>query len=273
MGKGLARAFKGRYPQMFRQYQELCRNGLLDIGKLWLWKGSEQWVLNFPTKKHWKDPSKLSYIQAGLEKFVEQYEQRGITEIAFPRLGCGNGGLDWNKVQPLMERYLRKLPIPVYIHDFEKDIGVPEHRESRLANEFHRSFDTFVMQIGSVIHEERGNFYTVANKTPFKVHLDSIKNLVVERGGRRHIVSNEELYELWTLLLRGPLARQKLAGKAREEAYYIFPVLAHLPYVRSIEIGRNEDDAALAVEIVKERSLEDVLPADDCESQGELEWA
>ena len=71
---------------------------------------------NFPTKKHWRKPSKLAYIDNGLKKFVDQYEERGIWEIAFPRLGCGNGGLDWADVAPLMEHHLKPLPIPVYIH-------------------------------------------------------------------------------------------------------------------------------------------------------------
>ena len=130
MGKGLAEQFKFRYPSMFEQYKRICSEGLLDIGKLWLWKGSEQWVLNFPTKRHWRYPSKMEFIERGLQKFVAEYDNRGIREIAFPRLGCGNGGLDWPDVRDLMERYLEPLPIKIYIHDYSVDLPSPEHLRS-----------------------------------------------------------------------------------------------------------------------------------------------
>jgi O-acetyl-ADP-ribose deacetylase (regulator of RNase III) len=113
MGKGLASAMKRRYPDMFREYAKLCASHKLDVGQLWLWKTSNQWILNFPTKRHWRNPSKLSYIEAGLQKFIQEYERRGIWEISFPRLGCGNGNLDWGDVRPLMERYLANLPVQV----------------------------------------------------------------------------------------------------------------------------------------------------------------
>jgi O-acetyl-ADP-ribose deacetylase (regulator of RNase III) len=142
MGKGLAAEFKRRYPEMFTAYQRLCQDGKLEIGKLWLWKANDQWVLNFPTKKHWRNPSKLSYVEAGLKKFLAEYERRGIREISFPRLGCGNGGLDWQDVKPLMEQYLRRLPIPAYIHDFEKDI----------VRDFSRSHQSGYLSEGGAVH-------------------------------------------------------------------------------------------------------------------------
>lgn len=63
MGKGLAADFRKRYPEMFARYRELCENQLLDIGKLWLWKSETQWVMSFPTKRHWRSPSKLEFIE------------------------------------------------------------------------------------------------------------------------------------------------------------------------------------------------------------------
>ena len=120
MGKGIAAQFKKRFPKMFAEYKAVCSRGELEAGGLWLWKGSDQWVLNFATKKHWRSPSKIEYIEHGLQAFRTQYERLGIREIAFPRLGCGNGGLDWSDVRPLMVRYLSDLPISVFINDFEK---------------------------------------------------------------------------------------------------------------------------------------------------------
>lgn len=259
---------------MFKAYRELCKEKRLDIGDLWLWKGSNQWVLNFPTKKHWRNPSKLSYIEAGLKKFVAQYEQRGIREIAFPRLGCGNGGLDWDDVQPLLERYLNPLPIPVYIHDFEVDIGLPEHRESQQAEQFQRSFATFLSHLAAILHRERGSFYTVSNNSPFQAAFDEARNLLIDRPGRRSVVSNEELYELWTLLLRGPVTRQRLPGAARDSAYYLFPILAQLPYVRAIVVGRKDDSSAMAIELLDQDSSTQLFgEMDNRSDQGEMEWA
>ena len=116
MGKSVALEFKKRYPAMFKSYERVCDEKQLEIGKLLLWKGPEKWVLMFPTKKHWRNPSKLEYIETGLQKFADTEVEKGIASIAFPRLGCGNGGLDWEEVRPLMERYLERLSIPVYIY-------------------------------------------------------------------------------------------------------------------------------------------------------------
>lgn len=117
MGKGLALEFKKRYPAMFEEYRTLCENGQFKIGDLWLYKASDKWVLNFPTKQHWREPSTVEIIQAGLKKFIVTYEEDGITSIAFPKLGSGLGGLDWEKqVRPIMEQYLQTLPIEILIY-------------------------------------------------------------------------------------------------------------------------------------------------------------
>lgn len=115
MGKGIAKRYKEVYPEMYNQYRDLCENNLLQIGKLWLYKTDTKWVLNFPTKKHWRNPSKLEYIESGLQKFVSTYEEKKITSISFPQLGVGNGGLDWEKqVKPLKvsEHDLREACLP-----------------------------------------------------------------------------------------------------------------------------------------------------------------
>ncbi len=120
MGKGIALVFKLRYPNMFDVYQEYCRQNLISIGKLWIYKGNEKdpWVLNFPTKTHWKLPSEYEYIEKGLQKFIETYKDKGITSIAFPLLGANNGGLDSHKVEEIMISYLSKCDIPVEIYHY-----------------------------------------------------------------------------------------------------------------------------------------------------------
>ena len=122
MGKGVALGFRLRYPEMFEKYKEYCANKQITIGKLWLYKpsdGTSHWVLNFPTKFHWKYPSKMEYIEAGLQKFVNTYSEKGITSIAFPLLGTYNGGLDKIEVLNMMHSYLEKCTIPVDIYEYD----------------------------------------------------------------------------------------------------------------------------------------------------------
>lgn len=121
MGRGLALAFKQRYPSMFRTYQNECKSGELRIGRPTLYRSSTPWILNFPTKNRWRLPSKLEYIQKGLEFFLTCYKNAGIKSIAFPKLGTQNGKLSWDDVGPLMVKYLNQLDIDVYIYISEGD--------------------------------------------------------------------------------------------------------------------------------------------------------
>ena len=74
MGKGVAKEFKRVYPEMFTEYQKLCEGGQFNIGELFLYKTNHKWVLNFPTKKHWRNRSQLAYVKDGLGKFVDIYK-------------------------------------------------------------------------------------------------------------------------------------------------------------------------------------------------------
>ena len=121
MGKGIAQVYKLRYPLMFQQYKEHCKNKLIKPGVLWLYNKQDNapWILNFPTKFHWKYPSKIEWVVSGLEKFVETYEKKGITSIAFPLLGTHNGGLDIQEVKSLMDKHLVKCSIDIEIYDYD----------------------------------------------------------------------------------------------------------------------------------------------------------
>jgi O-acetyl-ADP-ribose deacetylase (regulator of RNase III) len=121
MGKGIALVFKLRYPKMFDIYKNHCKSKLINIGKLWLYKGelNVPWVLNFPTKFHWKYPSKMEYLEQGLSKFVDTYAAQGIQSIAFPLLGTHNGGLAKDEVYSLMLKYLGQCAIPIEIYEYD----------------------------------------------------------------------------------------------------------------------------------------------------------
>ena len=120
MGKGIALSFKEKYPKMFIRYKELCNYKQIKIGTLWLYKDENKWILNFPTKDHWKNPSEVEYLKLGLKKFVETYEEKGITSISFPLLGANNGGLNPDISLRIMKEYLQECKIPVFIYDNRK---------------------------------------------------------------------------------------------------------------------------------------------------------
>ena len=121
MGKGIALVHKLRYPEMYLEYKEHCKNKLIKPGVLWIYKRNPNstWILNFPTKFHWKYPSKIEWLESGLKKFVKSYENKGITSIAFPLLGTHNGGLNIEIVRQLMEKYLSLCNIDIEIYDYD----------------------------------------------------------------------------------------------------------------------------------------------------------
>lgn len=118
MGAGLALEFKARCPEMFCEYRERCRRGEIAIGTLWIYRTAERWVLNFPTKRHWRSPSKEEYLHAGLKQFMETYRAEGITSIAFPLLGARNGGLEPARSLEIMRAYLEQCEIAVEIYRY-----------------------------------------------------------------------------------------------------------------------------------------------------------
>lgn len=256
MGKGIAAEFKERFPSMFGLYKRICDEGLLEPGKLWLWKGPSQWVLNFPTKKHWRHPSKLEWIEAGLEKFVSEYETRGIREISFPRLGCGNGNLDWADVKPIMERYLGRLPIAVYIHDFEKDVGIPEHLEAStvgLSSEFafDGSFDGFKRQVDMLVAIAGTKLVDFKTGKAFQASSDEA-GLHISDGSHSALLADEDLFGTWVGLLSGLLTQDKLGWSEGEDATRALSLVGLLPYARPIEIERSRGDGPeLAIQLLK----------------------
>lgn len=119
MGAGLALQFKNFYPQMFAEYKRRCNLSQVKIGDLDLhYLNNEQVIINFPTKLHWRDPSKMEYLVAGLAMFATYYNLIGVDSVAFPLLGVGNGGLPEDEVVLLMESYLSQCNIDIEIWKF-----------------------------------------------------------------------------------------------------------------------------------------------------------
>jgi O-acetyl-ADP-ribose deacetylase (regulator of RNase III) len=114
MGRGIALQFKQAYPAMFRAYETACSADQVKLGKMHVFDlggltGGPRWIINFPTKGHWRAGSRIEDIETGLKDLVAAINHLGIRSIAIPPLGCGNGGLDWNDVRPRIEDALKDL--------------------------------------------------------------------------------------------------------------------------------------------------------------------
>lgn len=253
MGKGIAKEFKDREPEMFAQYKILCDRGELRPGLLWLWRGQRNWVLNFPTKIHWRNPSRLEWIELGLQKFVANFKNQEIREISFPRLGCGNGGLDWRDVQPLMEKYLVELPISIFIHDYEKDIGIPEHleavsRELQRVHDHSDSFEVFREMLASAIKITEGRFVILDNGQPIKAEMDANGDLVLHSGGKTSHFGEEELWGVWVALQKGLVTQDRAEWSGGFGGKQLFSILCLLPNIRPVEVQRPNAPPELAIE-------------------------
>ena len=254
MGKGLAAAFKRRHPEMFQAYKAICKRGELLPGSSWLWKGPDQWVLNFATKKHWRNPSRLSYVRDGLEEFQRNYSSLGIREVAFPRLGCGNGGLDWDEVKPLMVEYLRDLPITVYIHDFEKPLQRLEHESVQLpllAASEPKSFEDFCDDLRNMLDTLQGEVRSVKFAWPFHVELTENCELRGTGACLDLIATDDDLFRIWSLLMDSPVSRYDMSDTAQKHALIILSVIAELPYARPVNLADRHGRNNLAVEFIK----------------------
>jgi O-acetyl-ADP-ribose deacetylase (regulator of RNase III) len=113
MGKGIALQFKRAFPAMFRDYARAAKSGEVRLGSMHVWPTGQlsgpRFVINFPTKGHWKASSRLADIERGLDDLVRVIRDEAIRSIAVPPLGCGNGGLDWSVVEPLIRAKLEPL--------------------------------------------------------------------------------------------------------------------------------------------------------------------
>lgn len=147
MGKGVALEFKIRWPANFRAYKDLCDAKCLKPGEMFVFdtKGfldseGPRYLINFPTKAHWRSKSKIEYIVDGLDALVDAIRKYEIKSIAIPPLGCGNGGLDWVDVRPLVEGKLSSLKdVDIVLFSPQQGEGYPEHIHASLPMTFPRA--------------------------------------------------------------------------------------------------------------------------------------
>lgn len=114
MGKGIALMFKERFPANYKAYRAACKAGEVEVGRMFVTTPDElsgpRWIINFPTKQDWRNPTKLEWVEDGLKALREFIEENQVRSIALPPLGCGNGGLDWPVVRKMIDTALEDLP-------------------------------------------------------------------------------------------------------------------------------------------------------------------
>jgi O-acetyl-ADP-ribose deacetylase (regulator of RNase III) len=245
MGKGIAKEFKQIYPEIFAEYQELCERGEFTIGTLWLYQTSHKWILNFPTKEHWRQPSQVEYVEAGLQKFVSSYATRGIHSIAFPALGCGNGELDFDsQVRPLMEDYLSDLPIEIFIYLYDSDPFV-EHRAPKEFREWLRkepaslAFTEVWDDIIELVKRKR-NFETAKNESQFTAeHItDPEEGIRFESSaGRSRIIYKDTFLQIWQQIRILGYSKREMTSVRHSDMMFVIGLLQELPYIRLVKIA------------------------------------
>jgi O-acetyl-ADP-ribose deacetylase (regulator of RNase III) len=257
MGKGIAKEFKRLFPDMFVEYQKHCESKKLDIGSLWLYPTRNKWVLSFPTKKHWRQPSRIEYIEAGLKTFAAHYNEMRITSAAFPRIGCGNGELDWEEVRPLMDRYLKKLPIDIYV--YEKSIPIaPEHQNLRQMREWLQTepssypFAEFRRDLEKLFGSS-AEFRTVDGSI-YAVEVSESATIITLNGDDSTILWEGDEFsfgwlQLWQFIRdRGICTENDLIQMGFRQTKAIVSSLLQLQYLQRLVI-RSTDHSSVAVQL------------------------
>lgn len=243
MGKGIALEFRKLFPDMYKQYRSLCEQGQFKIGMLWLYKSPNKWVLNFPTKTHWRYPSQVEYIEAGLKKFASMFVDLGVPSIAFPALGCGNGQLDFkSQVQPLMEKYLDPLPIDVFVYPEQRSVFIehlnPDEMRNWLRSEptslpFAEVWDDLTELLSS-----KKNFKTIARGNPFTAHISQTPpELRITASGQTYTLEYDTLVGFWQQLRTHGFSTRHIAPGINKQMSYLISVFAELDYVTPVHIS------------------------------------
>ena len=114
MGRGIALQFKHAFPENFKAYARACRQRKVRPGRMFVFElkqtAGPRYIINFPTKRHWRGKSRMADIDAGLRALTEEIRSRGIRSVALPPLGCGLGGLDWPEVRERIQAVSENLP-------------------------------------------------------------------------------------------------------------------------------------------------------------------
>lgn len=263
MGNGLAYDFKRFFPAMYESYRELCHDDRFQVGQLLMYRTAHKWVLNFPTKRHFRADSQLEYIEDGLKKFARIFADQNITSVSFPALGTGSGNLNWDEVRPLMEAYLAPLPISVFIHLFDDDTPFAnEQRNTRAMRSWLNgqpqivSFDAFWKELLEVVRSG-ADFHALESRIPFVV-------VATEARGRQRLslkitpkrqdsifIPETQLRDLWQYIRRaGYILPQNLPAGLEEHADTILTLLGELSVMRPVQLVTVNSDTLIGLHYI-----------------------
>lgn len=163
MGAGVALAFKQKYPEMFKDYVKQCNKGLIRPGIPSVWEIGDMFskkleIINFPTKDHWRNPSEYEYIESGLKWLAVYLEKKQNVTVTLPALGCGHGGLDWDKVKGLIQRYLGHISNRILV--FEPMSSKNAGRKSAFSAKDLDRFQIKTIKSTSSEYPQKLSFYT-----------------------------------------------------------------------------------------------------------------
>ncbi len=298
MGKGIAQIFKKEYPDMFADYARRCERGEVRLGEPYHFKDlTGVSIVNFPTKGHWRAATRLEDVETGLDYFVEHFRTWGITSVAFPPLGCGNGGLEWATVGPLMYSKLKGLGIPVELYapfgtpanqlkeeflgaDQQVEFLAKGHRREKLRPEWAALVEVlyglerqpYANPVGRTIFQKICYILTKQGvNTGFQFERNSYGPFASEVKGAINVLANnnwvmEQQLGKMTALRVGPeypKARVKLAGELKPFQRKIDKTVDLFSRIKNTDQAEEVATVIFAVQnIKKERKPEEVSEAD-----------
>lgn len=237
MGKGVAYQFKKKFPDNTKEYIEKCKTGELRIGKIHTYYTGKVWIVNFPTKNRWREPSRLSYIDVGLDQLVQFLSEKKIRTIAIPALGCGNGGLIWAEVRSLIEKKLSCVEdlcdILVYEPSLTKTIKLPEHFgiQELLLLQFKMKLRHFNMMriqkalflLNTMVKQSLFSFYTW-NGGPYSVEAEKCMKRIKKYQSTLGNADPQQVYDhIWMQIISKKTEHhlQSLLPKTEHIAHYV----------------------------------------------------
>lgn len=205
MGKGIALQFRNKWPENFRAYETACKAKQVRPGHMFVFDSGglvkPNFIINFPTKDHWRGKSRIEFIRDGLADLVAQIHRLGIRSVAIPPLGCGNGGLDWAEVKPLIEAAFADLP-EVDVRLFPPD-GAPDPKSMEVRTERPR------MTPGRAAILKVLDTYRALNYGLSKIEVQKLAYFLQEAGEALNLPFEKHAYGPYSDTLRHVLNRME----------------------------------------------------------------
>lgn len=244
MSSGISAEFKRFFPSVFDQYRALCDAGKLTLGRVWLAQAGAKRILHLPVKAHWRSAAKHSDLEAAVQLLVSRWAEWGIGSLAFPQFE--EAGLGWNEdIRPLLESALTALPIPVYLHTYDRKADATRslRQVDTLLNKptTRVDFTRFWRELNRVIRKADGKFISTDGK-PFTAEIDPNARrkmlTMTPQEGQPVVLTDTTLAELWTAVQSaGLLMTWQFPGAVENCTTLLIPLLAAFDDVQAVKTG------------------------------------